>query len=65
MDIQTVLKENISAVLSDIYGLENQRADLQATRPEFAGDLTLLAFPYVRASRKSPRGYGARDRRRA
>lgn len=54
MDIQTVLKENISAVLSDIYGLENQRADLQATRPEFAGDLTLLAFPYVRASHKSP-----------
>ena len=54
MDIHTVLKENISAVLSDIYGLENQRADLQATRPEFAGDLTLLAFPYVRASHKSP-----------
>lgn len=54
MDIQTVLKENISAVLSDIYGLENQRADLQATRPEFAGDLTLLAFPYVRASHKGP-----------
>lgn len=54
MDIQTVLKENISVVLADIYGLENQRADLQATRPEFAGDLTLLAFPYVKTSHKSP-----------
>ncbi len=58
MDILSVLKENISQVLESLYGLSDAQTDLQATREEFAGDVTLLVFPFVRASRKSPEDTG-------
>ncbi len=58
MDILSVLKEHISQILGSLYGLSDAQTDLQATREEFAGDVTLLVFPFVRASRKSPEGTG-------
>lgn len=54
MDILSVLKENIASALQDLYAVDEAKVDLQATREEFAGDVTLLVFPFVRASRKSP-----------
>ena len=54
MDILSVLKENIAEVLDSLYGLSDARIDLQATREEFAGDVTLLVFPYAKASHKAP-----------
>ena len=54
MDILSVLKENIAEVLDSLYGLSAARIDLQATREEFAGDVTLLVFPYAKASHKAP-----------
>ena len=54
MDILSVLKENIAGVLDSLYGLSEARIDLQATREEFAGDVTLLVFPYAKASHKAP-----------
>lgn len=54
MDILSVLKENIAGVLDSLYGLSAARIDLQATREEFAGDVTLLVFPYAKASHKAP-----------
>ena len=56
MDILSVLKENIAGVLDSLYGLSDARIDLQATREEFAGDVTLLVFPYA----KRPPGRSAK-----
>jgi arginyl-tRNA synthetase len=41
-------------VLKKLYGLEDAKIDWQPTRKEFDGDLTLVVFPYLRASRKKP-----------
>jgi arginyl-tRNA synthetase len=48
------LTETCTAVLKDLYGLENAKIEWQPTRKEFAGDFTLVVFPYLRASRKKP-----------
>jgi arginyl-tRNA synthetase len=48
------LSETCTAVLKDLYGLENAKIEWQPTRKEFAGDFTLVVFPYLRASRKKP-----------
>ncbi|MDD4820384.1 MAG: arginine--tRNA ligase [Flavobacteriales bacterium] len=54
MDIQATLKDTISSILKEKYAIEDAKTDLSATRAEFAGDLTLLVFPFVRASKKKP-----------
>ena len=54
MDILSVLKQHIAGVLDSLYGLPDAQIDLQATREGFAGDVTLLVFPFVKASRKAP-----------
>jgi arginyl-tRNA synthetase len=43
----------VSAVLRDLYGWEDS-LELQPTRKEFEGDATLVVFPFVKLSRKSP-----------
>jgi arginyl-tRNA synthetase len=48
------LTETCSAVLKDLYSLEDAKIEWQPTRKEFAGDFTLVVFPYLRASRKKP-----------
>jgi arginyl-tRNA synthetase len=48
------LTETCTAVLKDLYSLENAKIEWQPTRKEFAGDFTLVVFPYLRASRKKP-----------
>lgn len=56
MDITQTLSLAIANALKDLYGIE-QQADgivLQDTRKEFAGDYTLVVFPFVKQARKSP-----------
>ena len=48
------LTETCKAVLKDLYSLEDAKIEWQPTRKEFAGDFTLVVFPYLRASRKKP-----------
>jgi arginyl-tRNA synthetase len=43
----------VSAVLRDLYGWEDS-LELQPTRKEFEGDATLVVFPFLKRSRKSP-----------
>ncbi|MBQ9638628.1 MAG: arginine--tRNA ligase [Bacteroidales bacterium] len=54
--IETKLQDAISCTLNKLYGLNVERKDvqLQATKKEFDGDMTLVVFPYVKAARKSP-----------
>ncbi len=53
-DLRVVLQQLIAAVLRELYGIEEGKIDLQDTRKEFEGDLTLVVFPYLKASRKKP-----------
>ena len=47
------LEQNISKALNELYGVQFQ-PELQETRKEFEGDLTLVVFPLVRAAKKKP-----------
>ncbi|MBR1515704.1 MAG: arginine--tRNA ligase [Paludibacteraceae bacterium] len=40
----------------ELYGIDaqEQQVQLQKTRPEFEGNLTLVVFPFVKAARKAP-----------
>lgn len=42
--------------MKNLYGIEvsEQQVQLQKTRPEFEGDITLVVFPFVKAARKAP-----------
>ena len=47
------LEQNISKALNELYGVHVQ-PELQETRKEFDGDVTLVVFPFVRAAKKKP-----------
>ena len=47
------LEQNISTALNALYAVQVQ-PELQKTRKEFDGDLTLVVFPFVRAAKKKP-----------
>ncbi|MCR9154590.1 MAG: arginine--tRNA ligase [Bacteroidetes bacterium] len=53
-DINLRISKSLAEILKDLYQLEGAPIDIQATRKEFEGDLTLVVFPYLRASRKKP-----------
>ncbi len=52
------LKEKIEAgavkALKELYALDVETVELQQTRKDFEGDLTIVVFPYLRASKKGP-----------
>lgn len=56
MTLENILTEKVQAVVKDLYGIEVTPAQvqLQKTRPEFEGDITLVVFPFVKAARKAP-----------
>ena len=58
--IQNKLKEAAKAAVQALYGLEaeDRMIQLQETRPEFEGQLTLVVFPFVKVARKSPEQVG-------
>ena len=58
--IEEKLQKAISKSLREMYGIEveSEKILLQGTKKEFAGDITLVVFPYVKAARKSPEAVG-------
>lgn len=48
------IKSHIQQALKDLYQIENQKIELQPTRKEFEGDITLVVFPFVKDAKKSP-----------
>ncbi len=54
------LKSAVSKALLDLYSVTVSPEDilLQETRKEFSGDVTLVTFPYIKASKKSPEQTG-------
>ena len=54
--IESKLSQAVVAAVKSLYGLEVEESavQLQKTRSEFEGDITLLTFPFVKAARKAP-----------
>ena len=60
MNIATLIAEAAVEALKALYGADvtAQQVQVQKTRPEFEGHLTLVTFPFLRASRKKPEDTG-------
>lgn len=56
MTIEKILVQQVLEAVRICYGVELTEKDvqLQETRKDFAGDLTVMVFPFTRYSRKSP-----------
>ena len=56
MTLEQQLAAQVKVVVKDLYGIEadDKQIQLQKTRPEFEGNLTLVVFPFVKAARKTP-----------
>ncbi|WP_423126840.1 arginine--tRNA ligase [Gaoshiqia sp. Z1-71] len=56
MLIEQRIKENIVKAVAELYGqeIEAGSVQIQNTRKDVAGDLTVVVFPFLRFSRKSP-----------
>ena len=56
MNLETTIQEACIKAIQQLYGQEPQagQVQLQKTRKEFEGDLTLVAFPLLKISRKKP-----------
>lgn len=55
MNLETILSIKVNEALKALYHKEfNQTISFQKTRPEFAGDITLVTFPFLKISGKSP-----------
>ena len=53
-DLKSKLQAKAYEALKELYNLESNTVDFQPTRKEFTGDLTLVVFPFLKGSRKSP-----------
>ena len=56
MKIETLISQAAAEAVKVLYGMEatEKMLQLQKTRSEFEGNLTLVVFPFVKAARKSP-----------
>ncbi len=56
MTLETILTEAVLTAVKNLYGIEAQaqQVQIQKTRPEFEGNLTIVVFPFVKAARKAP-----------
>ena len=56
MNIETLISQAAGEAVKALYGLEatEKMLQLQKTRSEFEGNLTLVVFPFVKAAKKSP-----------
>lgn len=56
MTIESIISQGVSDALKELYGAEIPADSIvpQATRKEFEGNLTIVVFPYLKISKKSP-----------
>ena len=56
MSIENILSQATALAVKELYGadVEPQSIVPQATRKEFEGNLTIVVFPFLKASRKAP-----------
>ena len=60
MSIDSIIAEAVAKAVKELYGVEADAASIQpqTTKKEFAGNLTIVVFPWVKAARKSPEAVG-------
>lgn len=60
MSIDQIISQAVSRAVSELYGVETpaDKIQLQTTKKEFEGNLTVVTFPWVKAARKSPEAVG-------
>lgn len=56
MKIENKLQDSVIKAISSLYGSEivSEQAQLQKTKKEFEGHLTLVVFPFLKISKKNP-----------
>lgn len=56
MTVESIIANAVAKAIAQLYGTEIDSASIvpQATRKEFEGNLTIVVFPYLKASRKAP-----------
>ena len=56
MQLEQLLTSQVQRIVKSLYGIDadERMIQLQKTRPEFEGDITLVVFPFVKAARKAP-----------
>ncbi|RKD88216.1 arginine--tRNA ligase [Mangrovibacterium diazotrophicum] len=56
MFIEQIIKEKVALAIQQLYGQEfdPQNVQIQNTRKDVEGDLTVVVFPFLRISKKSP-----------
>ncbi len=55
MNLEKKIQENIQKAFKELYQLDIDTPELQATKKDFKGDVTLVVFPYIKALRKNPK----------
>jgi len=60
MNLEITITKLVSTAIEILYGfkVEESQIQLQKTKREFEGELTLVTFPFVKAARKSPEQVG-------
>ncbi|UKN01857.1 arginine--tRNA ligase [Paracrocinitomix mangrovi] len=56
MSLEQILMPEVEKCLAQLYDqkIDNNQIQLQKTRTEFVGDITLVVFPFLRISKKGP-----------
>lgn len=55
MNLEILLSQKVTETIKTLYCKEySQAISFQKTRPEFAGDITLVIFPFIKISGKGP-----------
>ena len=60
MSLESHLLPSVQKVIKTLYGedVKSEQIQLQKTRPDFKGDITLVTFPFLKISKKSPEQTG-------
>lgn len=60
MSIDQIISQAVSRAVSELYGVETpaDKIQIQTTKKEFEGNLTVVTFPWVKAARKAPEAVG-------
>ena len=56
MDLENKIVQAVQAIVEELYGqpVSEKMVQLQQTRPEFEGQVTLVVFPFTKMSHKAP-----------
>lgn len=52
--MEQLIAQHLKAYFSDIYGKDTDGIEIQPTKPQFKGDLTVVVFPLLKVAPKKP-----------